>query len=213
LKKKKVAPKTKTKPTKFGGKVKIEYKKTDQSHVIIGFRAFDLFDKRNPALEVASAVLGRGFSSRLFKKMRDKLGMCYYVRAENLTSTDRGEFVVSIGVGVDRVEEAVKAIVEEFRTIKNELIGEKELNKAKNSLLGKRATSLETSEDWSSFYGFQELLHEKIKSPEEISKKIRAVTAKQIQNIFKKIITNKNINMAIVGPHKDEKGLEKLLRV
>ena len=35
-----------------------------------------------PAMQVLSTVLGGGMSSRLFSKMRDELGICYYVRTE-----------------------------------------------------------------------------------------------------------------------------------
>src|SRR3989344_322205 len=44
----------------------VHYKESDQSHLVMGFRAFDRFDKRKYALEVFADVLGGGMSSRLF---------------------------------------------------------------------------------------------------------------------------------------------------
>src|SRR3990167_6546775 len=44
----------------------IHYKKTEQTHLSIGFRAFSLFDKRRYALSVLTTILGGGASSRLF---------------------------------------------------------------------------------------------------------------------------------------------------
>ena len=46
-------------------------KETDQTHLILGVRAFDIFDERRYVLEVLSDILGGGMSSRLFQKIRE----------------------------------------------------------------------------------------------------------------------------------------------
>ncbi len=184
--------------------VKIKYKKSDQTHLVIGFRAFDLYDERNYTLEVASTILGKGFSSRLFTKMRDELGMCYYTRAWVDEKTDRGSFGVSAGVNNARAFEAVKVIMEEFRKIKNEEIQESEINKAKEFLAGHLATNLETSDDLAQFFGFQELMHEKILKPSDKIKKIKAVTKNQIKKVLKQVFVSKNLNLALIGPFTDK---------
>ena len=50
---------------------------------MLGFRAFNIFDKRRYAIQVLADVLGGGMSSRLFKHVREELGAAYYVRAED----------------------------------------------------------------------------------------------------------------------------------
>src|SRR3989338_2308388 len=57
----------------------IHYKKTEQTHLSIGFRAFSLFDKRRYALSVLTTILGGGASSRLFIEVRERRGVCYYI--------------------------------------------------------------------------------------------------------------------------------------
>jgi predicted Zn-dependent peptidase len=213
IEKGKVIKKVPVKESQKTPQIKLLEKKSDQSHLIVGFRAFDMYDKRNTALKVATTILGGSMSSRLFKKMRDELGMCYYVRAEKDMMTDKGMFVVSAGVGNDRTEEAVSVIMDEYRKMRDEEIPADEIKKAKDIILGHMATGHETSDSWAHFYGGQELFHEKIETPSEIEKKIRAVTEKDIKKVLKQIFTNDRLNLAIIGPHKNPAKFKKLLKI
>jgi predicted Zn-dependent peptidase len=214
LKKGKVVKKPKTIEKQKTPQIKIDNKNIDQTHLVVGFRSFALGDKRNDALRVAKVILGGGMSSRLFQKMRDELGMCYYVRAAADTSLDYGNFYVRAGVGNKRTVEAVEVILGEFKKLLNEEIPAKELKKAKDMIMGSFATGLETSDAWADYYGEKELAHQKILSPKEFEKTIRAVTEKDIKRVLKQIIKNDGLNLAIVGPQKkNEKALKKALKV
>jgi predicted Zn-dependent peptidase len=213
--KNKIIKKTKTKEFQKEPAVKIKHKKSDQTHLIIGFRAFDVYDERNYALNIASTILGKGFSSRLFTKMRDELGMCYYVKTWNDEKTDRGAFGVATGVNNLRVFEAVKVLMEEFRKIRDENLSDIEINKAKEFLAGHIATSLETSDDLAQYFGFQELVHEKILKPDEKIKKLRAVTKDDVRKVLKQIMKPEKLNLALIGPftERDENKFKKLLKI
>jgi predicted Zn-dependent peptidase len=211
LKKTKITKKLKTIDDQNKAQIKIFDKKTDQTHLILGFRAFDLYSKKNKILNLASIILGQGFSSRLFTKMRDELGMCYYTRATVDNFTDHGYFAVSSGVGNGRFKEAISVIMDEFRRLRDLEISEKELQKAKDFALGKLATGLETSDDWAMFYGAQELHHEKIENPDDIIEKINKITVKDIQMVLKEIFVLEKLNLAVVGPQIIDSELKKLL--
>ncbi|MEJ0001604.1 MAG: pitrilysin family protein [bacterium] len=79
--------------------VMVKYKKTDQTHFVLAMRTYDLFSKNNAVLSVLGGVLGGGMSSRLFQKLREEMGVGYYVRAYNDAYTDHGFFEVAAGVG------------------------------------------------------------------------------------------------------------------
>ncbi|MBI4118899.1 MAG: insulinase family protein, partial [Parcubacteria group bacterium] len=70
--------------------IKVTYKDTDQCHLILGVRAYDIFDPRRWALGLLATILGGGMSSRLFIRIRDELGLGYYIRAGSALSTDHG---------------------------------------------------------------------------------------------------------------------------
>ncbi len=191
----------------------VKYKKTDQTHLVVGFRSYDLFHKENPVLSVLSGVLGGGMSSRLFQKLRSEMGVGYYVRAYNDASTDHGVFQASSGVDNKRVKEVIKAILAEFQRIKSEFVSEDEIKKVKDYLIGNMYLELESSDEIASFYGMQEILKGKEISPQEIAKRIREVTPAQIKKAANKIFVDNNLNMAIIGPFKDDKELLKVLKI
>jgi predicted Zn-dependent peptidase len=211
----KIAKRPKTKFVQAKPQLSIQYKKSDQSHLIVGFRSFDQYNEKNYPLKLASIILGKGFSSRLFTKMRDELGLCYYVSASIDSYTDRGAFYVRSGVTNVRVHEAVEVLMLEFKKLRDETIEEKELQKAKDFLLGNFAIGLETSEDVADYFGFQELLKEKILYPKDYVKKIKAVTVEDIQKVLKEIVKEKNLNLALIGPFesKDSESFSKLLKI
>jgi len=191
--------------------IKIKHKETDQSHLVIGVRTFGLHDKRMMTLKVLSTVLGNGMSSRLFQKMREELGICYYIRAGINDLSDHGNFVVSAGVDKSRMEIAVQGVLEEMKRIRDEKIPLDEIKKAKDYLIGRMYLNLESSDSLAGFYGSQEIMREKIKTPQEIEKKILAITPESIQKLARQIFITKNLNMAVVGNVKDEENLKKVL--
>lgn len=203
--------KKKTREAQTVPQVAIKNKETDQTHFILGVRSFPVYDKRNPILSVMSGVLGSGMSSRLFRKLRDEMGVGYYVRAGNSTSTDSGYFAVSAGVANDRLNEVLQAVLDEFIKLKHDLVPLDELTKVKEHIVGMMYLGLESSDELAEYYGTQEVLHRDLLTPKERERIIRSVTADEIRNMARKIFTKKNLNLALVGPAKNGDELRHLL--
>jgi len=192
--------------------VLIKFKETDQTHFVLGVRTFSHMDKRNTAISLLGAVLGAGMSSRLFNKLREEMGVAYYVRAYNDPSLDYGSFQISAGVNNARTEEVIQEILKECNTLKNEKVEERELNKVKSFLIGNIKMSLEATDDIANFYGGQEIMKNEIKTLEEKIKEINNVTSSDIKKMAKLIFQTKNLNLAMVGPFKDELKFKKILK-
>ena len=204
--------KLKTKDIQNKPNVLIKNKETDQTHFVFGVRTFSLSDKRNMILSLLSGVLGAGMSSRLFIKLREEMGVAYYVRAHNDPSLDHGAFQISAGVNNARTKEVIKEILKECNDLITQKVKEKELNKVKSFLIGNMKMSLEATDDIANFYGSQELMKNEIKSLEDKIKEIKKVTAVDIQKMAKTIFKTKNLNLAIIGPFKDNKKFKKILK-
>ena len=190
-----------------------KFKDTDQTHLVIGCRAFDAYDKRRYALEVLTNILGGGMSSRLFQHVREKLGAAYYVRAETDLLTDHGFFSVSAGVEHSKLEIVIKAILEELRSMANLTVTEKELEQSKDHLAGRTVLGLETSDALAMYYGGQEIMKDRLETPAEYLKKIKAVTREEVLAVAKFIFQNTKLNLAMIGPMKDGASLKLLLRL
>jgi predicted Zn-dependent peptidase len=203
--------KTKVAEKQDGPQVKIGWKETDQTHIILGVRSFSLGSPLRPALSVLSAILGKGMSSRLFDKLRNEMGVCYYVDADSDLYTDHGLFAVSAGVDNKRVDEAIKVILSELVRTTIEKVFPAELIKVKDFISGNTMLALETSDALANYAGGRETLEGKVKTPEESIAQIRAVTADEVMAVAQKIFVDKNLNLAIVGNYKEEDRFKRLL--
>lgn len=182
----------------------IKFKKLDQAHIILGFRAFDIHDKRRFALELLAEVLGGGMSSRLFEEVREKRGLAYYVGADAEFFTNSGFIAASAGVNKDKTEEAIKAILNEFQKIKEKPVGDKELKKAKEHFIGPLFISLENSTTLAMYYTGQRVMGLTPLTPKERAAKTITVTAKEIMEVANEVFQNKNLNLAVIGPFKNK---------
>ncbi|MDP3954106.1 MAG: pitrilysin family protein [bacterium] len=179
--------------------LKIFNKKTDQTHFKLGVRAYDMFSHKLEALDLISVILGGNMSSRLFVEVREKRGLAYRIRTSADAFLDVGSLDTYAGIDNARFTEALKIILTEYKKLAEEQVPEKELQKAKDYIRGTTLIGLESSDDVAMFYGDQELLKNKMETPEEKLAKIDTVTAEDIQKVSREIFTPNKLNLAIIG--------------
>jgi len=182
----------------------IHYKKTDQTHLCLGVRAFDILSERKYALSVLAVILGGNMSSRLFSEIREKRGLAYYVRTSSELYTDSGYLVTQAGIPNDAVQKVIDLIWKEYQLIKKRGVSAAELKKAKDFIKGSLILGLESSDTKASFYTQQELLTNKILTVEEKCAKINKVTRLSINNVAGEIFNPNKLNLALIGPHKQD---------
>jgi len=191
----------------------LEEKKTDQTHLHLGVRGFNLFHPRRYVQEVLGAILGGMMSSRLFTEIRERLGLAYYVSTETEEDPDTGFLVTQAGVDNQKVEKAILAILKEYKKMTQKEISQSELKKAKDNIKGRMALLLEPSDAQAFFYAGQELLERKILVPKEIFDKINRVSRADILMTAREIFRPERLNMALIGPFKDKEKFQKLLKI
>lgn len=201
---------TQTEPQIF-----IKKKKTEQVHIALGIRTVPINHPKRLVFEVLSAILGGGMSSRLFSEIREKRGLAYYVRTNSEHYLDCGNLVSTAGVDVNRVEEAIKVMVDEYSKLASwkRPITEIELKKAKKIIKGHLVLELEDSRSVAGFYANQELLEEKLDNPDEVIVKIEKITLKEVEETAKAYFVNKNLNLAAIGNFPDGQKFKKLLHL
>lgn len=191
----------------------LEERKTDQTHLWLGARGYNLFHQLRYAQGLLGVILGGTMSSRLFLEIRDKLGLAYYVKTEVEENPDTGFLVTQVGVDNQKVENAISVILKEYKIISEKKVSKSELKKAKDNIKGKMALLLESSDALASFCGLQELLENKILTLKEIYKKIDKVTTKDISRVAKNIFKPEKLNLVLIGPFKEKEKFEKILKI
>lgn len=194
--------------------VLIYSKATDQTHISLGVRGYDVNHPDRYALNLLSAILGGGMSSRLFISVRERRGLAYYIFSNAESYTDTGYLATQAGIDSKNLEKAVKIILSEYKKIADKGANVSELKKVKDCVKSRMIMGLESSSAMASFFSEQEILEGKILTPEEKFAKIDKVGIKDIQRVAKDIFRNEKLNLAIVGPLGDnhKKKLERILR-
>lgn len=180
--------------------LKILNKKTDQSHFVLGSRAYDMFDPKMEILDIITVILGGSMSSRLFIELRDKRGLTYIINSSFSAFLDSGHFNTQVGVNNKRLIEAIQVVMDEYKRLVDEPVPAKELKKAKDYIRGKTAIELESSDEVAIFYAEQELLKNELETPEQKLAKIDKVTVEDIQSVAKEIFVPNKLNLALIGP-------------
>jgi predicted Zn-dependent peptidase len=158
----------------------------EQVHITLGVPAFRMAHELRFPLYILNTVLGGGMSSRLFQDIRERKGLAYAVYSElNLFS--------------DNAKEVVTSVIQEFRQLKDELIGEDELRRAKDHLKGSLMLSLESTSSRMSNLARQELYFERFMSLDEMLEAIESVTRDQVQAIAQDFFKTENIALAMLG--------------
>jgi len=193
------------------GKVKVQNKKTEQGHLILGVEGLPAMHEDEYVEKILSVILGGNMSSRMFMNVREMKGLSYYIRTSTDDYSDTGILSTSAGVDLKRVDLAITAILEEYRKVTEEAVGEVELTKAKEFMKGKIILRLEDSEEYAHLMGKQALMHPKIETVEQILKKIDAVTADDVLRLARELFREENFRLALIGPFEDPAHFEKLL--
>lgn len=193
--------------------LKVTYKKTDQAHLVVGFRGLKLGhpDRYNAA--ILATILGGGMSSRMFVNVREKRGLAYYVRADHESYFDTGTLSAAAGVDLKRIQDALMVILAEFAEIAKKKVESRELTKAKEYVKGRVILAWEDSRTAALSYGSDELLEGKVRTLDEYLKRVDEVRAEDILRVAQFMVTNSNLNLSVIGPFKDSQRFAKILKV
>jgi predicted Zn-dependent peptidase len=190
----------------------MHHKKTDQTHFCLGVRAYDMYDPRRFALQLIAVMLGGNMSSRLFISVRERHGLGYYIHTSVDSATDTGYLVTQAGIKNDNLEKAVELVLKEYRDLKDNVVSEEELQKAKDYIRGSTSLSLDGTDTQASFYATQEVMNQPLMTPEEKLAMIDKVTVADIKKVAEDIFKNEKLNLSVIGAF-EEKDKEKFLNL
>ena len=181
--------------------VKISSKETDQTHLALAVRAYDMYDEKRYALDLLSILLGGNSSSRLYSEIREKLGLAYYVYSWSDQLRDCGYLGMAAGVPHNKLDAVVENIVGICSKIKKGDISSSDLDSAKSYLRGQTALRFEASDEIAHFVAGQELFYNEVKQPADILRKIEAVKKDYILKIAKELFRPEKLSLSVIGRH------------
>jgi len=187
-----------------GPAVQVVHRDTEQAHLAFSFSGPSRRDPDRYAVRLLNTILGEGMRCRLFQEVREKLGLAYTVDSYVTTLQDAGAVGIYAGVGVERGADAIRAILNQLDRLRQELVAEDELAKAKEFVRGRLALSMEDSFAQAAWYARQELMGPQVLEPEEAVAQTEAVQAADIQRVAAVLFHPNRLNLAVVGPYDDD---------
>lgn len=159
----------------------------DQAHYIWATHAPEATDEKHAILEVLDAYIANGMSSRLFLEIREKRGLAYTVRSSINTEKTYSYYSVYVGTRKEAIEEVQKLILEEFSNI--DQMTEKDLEEAKERLIGLKKVSSEESVNVLNELLFEEVLTGDAENYYKHEEKINSVTLDQVKQLAKSLVS------------------------
>lgn len=175
----------------------IEWRKTDQAHLIMGVPGLKRSDPRRYALGVLLTMLGGNSSSRLFQEVREKRGLAYAIRAGATKYVETGYVGIGVGVPTEKAAECEKLITEIATTFS---FSDQELADAKTFITGQIALDWEDSHEIAGHLTEEFLFEPAVRSFDEIVGKIKAVTRDEVEALSKELLADPSrFHLAAVG--------------
>lgn len=171
----------------------------EQAHLVIGAPCPSLVSEDRYAAHIMSSVLGGGMSSRLFQSIREDRGLVYTVFSASSSFKDSGYLTIYAGASTEQLTETIEAAMAELRQIKEEPVGEDELQRSKDQLKTSLVLNLESSSARMSALAQQEMIFGHFITPDEIIACVNAVTAADVQRIANDIFKPEALAVTVLG--------------
>ncbi len=175
--------------------------------ILIGWLTDGVMNQKDwVALQVIDSILGSGMSSRLFMILRDEQGLAYQVGSSFSANVNKGAFGLYIATNPNNVLTAKQGLFGEINRLKKEFVTDKELQEAKDKILGNFVLSMETNMDKASVMNSLEITDRGYNFIDKYPQLINSVTVQDIIRTANKYFSQPYV-YAVSGPYK---AIEKL---
>jgi predicted Zn-dependent peptidase len=174
-------------------------KALEQVQICLGVPSPSITDDNRYVTLILNTVLGGGMSSRLFQTIREERGMVYSIYSDLNPYRDTGTLCIYAGTSVGKALEVVDLILLELRKLKETQLSDEELTRAKDQVKGNILMGLESSNSRMANLARQEMYFQQFFTVEEITARIDAVQAEQVQTMAQRLFDPNRIAITLLG--------------
>ncbi len=195
----------KTTPVELGNPEPLVIKKKPglaQTYLSIGARTVSSSQKDAPELDVLSALLGGGNSSRLFIELREKNAFTYDVNSYNDVGVDFGYFSINCAVKNKNLVKTKEIILKELSKLRMEKIRNDELERSKNLIIADILRGIDNPQETSEILAYMEIQFNSETSLVDYISKIQAVSNENIMDAANTYLQEDNLSTVLLSPKK-----------
>jgi zinc protease len=178
---------------------RIEEKEKAQGVIMVGYRGADLFSPDRYALELideASSDLG----SRFFVRIREQLGLAYYVGSTQMQGLVPGLFAFYLGTDPQKLDAVKTELLDEIRKLAADGLTTEELARAKKKLIGQQQIANQSNESFGYMAALDELYGLGFDHYKELEPAVEAITSEDLKRVAAKYFRDQPHVLAIVRP-------------
>ena len=171
----------------------------NQANVCVHIKSVQSGTPEKCVADIYASILGNSQNSRLFKLIREELGLVYTIYAFNDAGPNTGDIFIMFGTRPKNVKKAVKEIKKVIVDMAENGITEAELERALNWKKSCIAYSSETNADVAEISGTYAHLYGKTLSLEDRAKQYDNITKEKVDEFAKRIANEEIFNVVAVG--------------
>lgn len=178
----------------------VRQKDIEQCHLCLATPAYAQTHSRRHATYVLNTILGGSMSSRLFQHIREDRGLAYAVMSGLASYRDAGMISVYAGCAEDKVHEVMSLTLAELRGLREQVVPDDELVRARDHLKGSLMLGLESTSSRMSYMARQEIYFGRHDSLDDVLAAVDAVTADDVQAVAHDLFRDDSLVATLVGP-------------
>jgi len=187
-------------------------RETGQVQICLGTKGISQQDDRLYSVYILNNVLGGGLSSRLVQSIREERGLAYSVFTYHTAFCDTGLFTFYAGTSPTKYDEVIKLLLKEIKRINKDGITEKELLRTKEQIKGSLYLGLESVSSRMTRLGRTELCLNRVIPPEEVVKKVTAITLDDVHSIARDLFKDHEFSLSTIGPLESGTDIKRILK-
>lgn len=181
------------------GVLSLKHKKTEQTHMCLGFKGPSQLDDDRYAFAVLDNIMGGSMSSRLFQEVREKRGLVYSIFATSSPFRDFGIAYTYAGTSKENLKQVIDLIIAEIVKIKKEGLTENEIERGKENLKGSTVLGLESTSSRMGYIAKSEFYYNRTITIDEVFAKIDKVTNHDIIRLANQYFRDEYLTLAVIG--------------
>lgn len=174
-----------------------------QAQVALGRPAYSLNDpKRLPFFMLVNLLGGPGMNSRLNMNLRERYGLVYSIDASYTPYLDAGYLGIYFGTDPKQIDRSLTLTYREFKNLRENVLTTSQLHNTKEQLMGQLAMSEEGNNSFMLMMAKSLLDIDRVEPLTDIFRDIRAITARQLQEVAVDMLHEQQFSTLFFIPEK-----------
>jgi zinc protease len=172
-----------------------------QTYMTMGFRTVTIAHEDVYPLHVLARILGSGRSSRLYRTVKDDLGLVHTINASSYNPQYHApDFTVHVTCDYEKARDAQKAILGILYDIRDTYVTRTEIEKAKTQIASAEAFGFQEIDDQAGTIGVDVIRSGNPDYTEFYLRKIKEVTREDIMRVANTYFHNDALTIAVLKP-------------